>query len=138
MPRDRAETGGKNIPIETIHADWEMYLPSLKISPDSTRMAYMVRKGNKFAVIENGQISPTVDSIGKDTPIFSPDSKHMAYIAKKGAKWHIVLDGKENEGYEAAFVPVFSPDSSGWPMWPKREASSLSWWMVKREKHMTS
>ena len=101
----------KNIPLGKVQADWEMYVPSLKISPDSTRMAYMVRKGNKFAVIENGQISPTVDGIGKDTPIFSPDSKHVAYIAKKGEKWHVVRDGREGEGYEAVFAPVFSPDS---------------------------
>ena len=61
----------------------------------------MARKDKKFAVIENEQDIPAVDSIGKDTPFFSPDSKRMAYIAKKGAKWHIVLDGKESEGYDA-------------------------------------
>ena len=101
----------KNISLGKVYADWEMYVPSLRISPDSTRMAFMARKGNKFAIIENGQISPTFDSIGKDTPIFSKDSKHVAYIAKKGAKWLIVHDGKEGERYDAVFVPVVSPDS---------------------------
>ena len=101
----------KTISLGEMHTDWDMYIPSLKISPDSTRMAYMARKKNKFAVIENGRISPEFDGIGKDTPLFSPDSKHLAYIAKKGDQWHVVHDGRISEGYDAVFTPVFSPDS---------------------------
>ena len=101
----------KIISIDKIQGDWEMYVLSLRVSPNSTRVAYMARKGNKFAVIENGQISPEYDDIGKDTPLFSPDSKHLAYSAKKDAKWHVVHDSRVSEGYDAVSMPVFSPDS---------------------------
>ena len=101
----------KTFSIGRVQAEWEIYVPSLKISSDSTRIAYMARKNNKFAVIENGQISPEYDDIGKDTPLFSPDSKHLAYSVKKGAKWHVVHDSRVSEGYDAVSTPVFSPDS---------------------------
>jgi hypothetical protein len=48
----------KTISLGDMHSDWDMYIPSLKISPDSTRMAFMARKKNKFSVIENGKKSP--------------------------------------------------------------------------------
>ena len=96
----------------------------------------MARKNNKFAVVENGQISHEYDDIGKDTPLFSPDSKHLAYIAKKGAKWHVVHDSRVSEGYDAVSIPVFSPDSSGWLILPRKVTNSVSWWMEKRAKNM--
>jgi len=75
----------KVLPIGKVHSDWEIHTPSVKISPDSTRITYVTRKNKKFVVVENGRLSPEYDGIGKDTPVFSPDSKHMVYIAKKVA-----------------------------------------------------
>ena len=41
----------KTFSLGKVPVNWEIYAPSLNVSPDSKRMAYMARRNNKFAVI---------------------------------------------------------------------------------------
>lgn len=101
----------KTVSFGTAYTDWDVFAPSLVVGDDARGMAFVARKDKKYAVVTNGKISPSYDSIAKDTPLFSPDGKRAAYIAKRGDNWHVFLDGREGEGFEAAGKPVFSPDS---------------------------
>ena len=84
-----------------------------RVSPDSRRVAYMARVGNKWFVVVDGKEEKQYDSIMEGTPIFSPDSRRVAYGARVGNKQFVVVDGKEEKQYDGigAGTPIFSPDS---------------------------
>jgi len=86
---------------------------SLKVSPDSKRVAYVGRKGDKLFVVVNGEEGKGYDDIGFGSLIFSPDSKRVAYEAREGNKWFVVVDGEEGKRYDGIGVDtlIFSPDS---------------------------
>ncbi len=66
-----------------------------KVSPDSKRVAYGAKVGDKVLVVVDGKEGKPYHGIG--SLIFSPDSKRVAYGAKVGDKWLVVVDGKEGK-----------------------------------------
>ncbi len=94
---------------------------SLAISPDGTRLAYIIKKdNNKRAVIIDGVENSPYDSIVTKAPVFSPDGKRVAYIAGLTVgnghsgqnEYFIVLDGVQGKHYADIWPTImFSPDS---------------------------
>ncbi len=89
---------------------WEK--ESLKVSPDSKRLAYVARTGNKWFVVVDGKEEKQYDGLG--APLFSPDSTHVAYAAQMDNKQCVVVDGKEEKQYDGikAGTLLFSADST--------------------------
>jgi len=86
-------------------------------SPDSKRISYIARKGDKKFVVIDGKEEKHYDDI-LNYPVFSPDSKKLAYVAKAGSKEFVVIDGVENEKFDEIGRTdvregkvIFSPDS---------------------------
>jgi len=75
-----------------------VFTHSFTFSPDSKRVAYWAKAGDKeFAVVDGKE--------GKQYGLmyfltFSPDSKRVAYVAKAGLKYLVVVDGKEGKLYD--------------------------------------
>src|SRR5947209_4104094 len=96
------------------------------VSPDSSRVAFIVRHKDKFLVIENGKPGKEYDSIMRRSLSFSPDSKRFVYAARRGTDWFLVLDGVEQKiGAELVpnplnANPLFSFDSKRVAMVLKR------------------
>jgi hypothetical protein len=67
---------------------------SRTVSPDSTRVAYRAKTGNKWYVVVDGKEEKHYEGIAEGTPVFSPDSKRVGYAAYTTNKWLIVADGK--------------------------------------------
>ena len=78
-------------------------------SPNSQRMAYSARLGDKEFALIDGLKGKAYDAVS--LPAFSPDSQHVAYIAKEGGKAFIVIDGEEGKHYNEVSLPLFSADS---------------------------
>lgn len=79
-------------------------------SPDGSKIAFIIKKDLKEAVLLNGEMSPFYDKI--TFMVFSPDSRHFAYGAKVGIDMMVVLDGLPGKIYDWIFPPrFFSPDS---------------------------
>ncbi len=74
-------------------------MESLAVSPDSKRMAYAARRGDKLLVIVDGAEGKPYDGIGEGSLTFSPDSKRVAYMAKREGKWVVIVDGVEGKTY---------------------------------------
>ena len=72
---------------------------SFSASPDSKRVAYVAKAGDKWFAVVDGKEGKQYDRIGD--PKFSPDSKLVAYVAKAGDKWFAVVDGKEGKQYDS-------------------------------------
>lgn len=85
-------------PITSLDSGW---LPdSLKVSPDSNKVGYIVREqGSEFAVI-NRERHRKYQDIQDDMLYFSPNSLHVAYIAQQGRDNFLVLDGVEQQSYQ--------------------------------------
>ncbi len=84
---------------------------SSKVSPDSKRVTYVAREGNKLFAVVDREEGKKYDDIMKGTPVFSPDSKRIAYAAQMGNKWLVVIDGREEQQYDFVYNPIFSPDN---------------------------
>jgi hypothetical protein len=85
----------------------------IAVSPDYRHLAFVVKRGDKYAVVYDGTVGKEYDEIKINEPIFSPDSKRLAYIARSGNEWFAVVDGVEGKRYGMIFEDslVFSPDS---------------------------
>ncbi|MHB1000847.1 MAG: WD40 repeat domain-containing protein [Armatimonadota bacterium] len=85
----------------------------LCFSPDSRRLAYIARSGEKTLVVADGVAGKLFDSI--TSPLtFSKNSVHLAYIVEnyKVGKY-VVLDGKPGKKYDRIANNVtFSPDGN--------------------------
>lgn len=77
-------------------------------SPDSQRVAYAAKVGEKWFAVVDGKEEESYDHI-VDGPIFSPDSKRVAYVAEEVAiglftptilRQFVVVDGKEGKPYD--------------------------------------
>jgi len=85
-------------------------------SPDSKRMAYRARRGERLLWVLDGVELPPFDRpVDDDGPLhaFSPDSRRFAYSVKRGGKSAVVLDGAEGASYDKLHESGihFSPDS---------------------------
>jgi hypothetical protein len=80
------------------------------VSPDGRWAAWRTPRGNKWAVMLNGQRQAgEYDEVCSLT--FSPSGGHLAFMARTGKTWVPVLDGKEAaQRYEKVGRPVFSHD----------------------------
>ena len=80
-------------------------------SPDSRRVAYVAKRGQKFLVVVDNKAQAEFDDISVGAPIFSPDSRRVAYEAKRGGKWYVVVDGAEGKPFDMVTAVRFSPTS---------------------------
>jgi hypothetical protein len=78
-------------------------------SPDSSRLGYFVRRGDKSFAIVNGVEGPPFDGVASLS--FSPDSKHFAYSVQNGTTERVVEDGVPLPEHDGVSPAVFSPDS---------------------------
>lgn len=85
-------------------------------SPESSRVIYGARVGERWIVFEHGKSDP--DKCPKWNRVlengfsFSGNGAHMAYVAKREG-WYVVADGKENGPYEdLTSLPVYSKNGN--------------------------
>ena len=107
--REKVESVSERLVVK-VDSSWIQ--ASLKISPDSRRVAYVViEKGKQFVVVD-GEEGKQYDGIAEETPIFSPDSKRVAYTANVGKKCFVIVDGEEGKQYDVIVKDtlIFSPD----------------------------
>jgi WD40 repeat protein len=78
------------------------------LSDDGTRLACVLRRGNRCAVVVDGREEGEFDSVGGLA--LSPNGRHAAFSAERDNVWFVVIDGKETQRYAAVRGPVFSPD----------------------------
>jgi hypothetical protein len=85
---------------------------SIAFSPDSQRIVYGAKIGEKWKIVANGAEGKAYDDIKENSIAFSPDSQRLAYGAKIGEKWAVVVDGLEERRCNKIEGPItFSPDS---------------------------
>jgi hypothetical protein len=93
--------------------DFSSWIPkTFEVSPDSKRVAYVAKAGDKQVVVVDGEEGKQYDSILEGTPIFSLDSKRVVYGAQIGDKWLVVVDREEGKQYDGILegTLTFSPD----------------------------
>ncbi len=73
-------------------------------SPNSQRLAYAARRGNKQVVVVDGQDGQAYDAYGAGRLIFSPDSRRLAYAARLETDWRVIVDGVEEAKSYPAIV----------------------------------
>ena len=78
------------------------------VSADGRRLAYVLRRGKKFAVIADDKEIGEYDAVRHLS--FSAKGKHLGYAANRGNVWFAVINGKETEKYTSLSGPVFSPN----------------------------
>ena len=103
--QDNSQIGGANwvaveTPVAQMDSSW--IVSSLKVSPDSKRVACVAGMGDKQLVIVDGKEGKAYDDI--DDLIFSPDSKRVAYVAKAYNRGFVVVDAYEGTPYDSVVV----------------------------------
>ncbi|MEP6766014.1 MAG: hypothetical protein ABJB66_17000, partial [Gemmatimonadaceae bacterium] len=73
---------------------------AISFSPDGKRMAYVVRKDDKWLMVVDGVESAAFDDIELGAVSFSDDSRHVAFIGRRGGKSVVVHDGAEGKVYD--------------------------------------
>ena len=90
---------------------------TIEFSPDSQRVAYLLRGGGGISVVVDGKRKAEELGPLPQTPVFSPNSKRVAYVvARKTCIWAstkltVVIDGREGKGHNHVMYPEFSADS---------------------------
>ncbi|MEE8200108.1 MAG: hypothetical protein V3R29_02980 [Candidatus Acidoferrales bacterium] len=97
------------------------------VSPDGQRVAWRVKRGQKWVVMVNGEeLGAEYEKV--EWIIFSPNSQRLAYRAKRGDnRWVMVVDGEPGPEFEKVGDPSFSPDSQSLAYVAKRRKK---WVMV--------
>lgn len=80
----------------------------IRISPDTSKVAYKVRQGRQWSVMLGGMSGPGFDAI--DQIIFSPNKGKLAYRATQDGLSAAVLNQKSGSRYEAVDNLSFSPN----------------------------
>lgn len=106
------------------------YLLNLKASPDSTRIAYVLKDdaGYDYLVIAGpeGKTTETAyEYIRQDSFVFSPDGKHHGYKAYKGDKRVAVIDGSEGQEYDEIWWIFFSQDGERYAYKAKKDGQEI-------------
>jgi len=94
--------------------EYNTYPRSLKVSPDSRKLAVAAHDGEKGFVVVNGEEGPRYEYIAEAGISFSLDSRSLAYVAGNAEGMFVVLDGKKLKAYQSIkdAPPVFSPDGT--------------------------
>lgn len=109
----------------------------LTYSSDSSRYAYVARKGKAVFVVMNGKEGLAFDMVV--APMFSPDGKFLIYRARKAGKRFVVVadaEGKvirQHPSYEMVFQPVFTSDGKS-VAYGVKDGNQLIWKVEKLDK----
>ncbi|MGI8982731.1 MAG: hypothetical protein ACR2FY_26145 [Pirellulaceae bacterium] len=115
----RAISGNRYTTKETLILgtdDADQLLPgSLRVSPDGSRYAYVLKSGSSHKVMLDGKPHVTVPAVNLATMFFSTDGRHFLFAPTEGGKYFI--DGKENDVLGQSLSPkvhslVASDDAS--------------------------
>ena len=108
--------------------------PFYYVSPDSKRVAYLSRTGNKLSVLVDGKKENQYDNIWGADLIFSPDSKRLAYKARMRNKAFVVVDGEEGKQYYrlAAEPIIFDSSDSLHYLASKEDERGSYFYLVER------
>lgn len=80
-------------------------------SPDASRFAYVLKKGEQRQLVVDNNVDPLVDKLTFWS--FSPNSKHFAYTVKQNGKERAIIDGVPGPEYDGIFSPrFFTADSA--------------------------
>ncbi len=83
----------------------------MQFGPRGERFAYVVRRGDRQAVVLDGQEPRWFDRVGGGSLVFSPDGHHFGYIARNDWARFVVIDGARKHRYTMVGYLNFSPDS---------------------------
>ncbi|RJP37494.1 MAG: hypothetical protein C4548_14265, partial [Desulfobacteraceae bacterium] len=85
---------------------------AVAFSPDSMKLAYIVRQGEKFFVYVNQDRSPPFAFVDyRQGLMFSPDSEDLVYVASvDGKTGSLIKNGEPGEAYDEIKHVTFSPD----------------------------
>jgi hypothetical protein len=72
-------------------------LSSLVFSPDSSRLAFVVRTKKRFSVVLDGGEGRLYEKIIPGSLVFSDDGKHLAYVVQSGRKRAVPLLSRERQ-----------------------------------------
>ena len=106
------------------------YLLNLKTSPDSTRIAYVLKDDVAYDYLviagPEGKTTETAyESIRQDSFVFSPDGKHHGYKAYKGDKRVAVIDGSEGQEYDEIWWIFFSQEGERYAYKAKKDGQEI-------------
>jgi len=80
--------------------EFDEYGFDIVFSPDSQRVAYVAKRGEKDVAVLDGDESAEHEFVG--SYVFSPDSKRVAYEVQDGEKCHAVIDGIGGKEYDSS------------------------------------
>lgn len=90
----------------------EIYVNSLKISPDYMHIGYVSRIGGSFRVWLDGVSKKSYKGITQESPFFSPEKNRLAFIANEKDSMFVVVDNQEHKHYKRVDTLTFSPDGT--------------------------
>ena len=90
--------------------DYATTVYGLIFSPEGSRVAYKVRKNNKYYVVDGDRRGPEYDLI--TSMVFTPDGSRVAYDAYQSGKAFLVVGDTNGPPFDEVYSPSFSPDSS--------------------------
>lgn len=89
--------------------DYATTIYGLLFNPEGSKVAYKVRKNNKYYVMDGDRKGPEYDLI--TALVFTPDGSHVAYAAYQSGKAFIVVADVNGPAFDEVYSPSFSPDS---------------------------
>lgn len=99
--------------LAMINEDYD-FIDSIVFSSDGKKVAYRVKKDEKYFVAVNEKISKPYDMILEGSLVFSPNNQRLAYVAQERGGIFVVLGDKEDKfnakSYDEYYI-AFSPDS---------------------------
>jgi WD40 repeat protein len=87
-------------------------ITEIDLAPCGGGCAFMVRVGDKVAMVVNGKEETAYKYLASQFLAFSPDGKRWGYAAVNEGGFAPVLNGVEGKPYKWAGTITFSPDSS--------------------------
>ena len=88
--------------------DYATTIYGLLFNPEGSRVAYKVRKYNKYYVMDGDRKGPEYDLI--TSLVFTPDGSRVAYDAYQSGKAFLVIGDMSSPPFDEVYSPSFSPD----------------------------
>jgi dipeptidyl aminopeptidase/acylaminoacyl peptidase len=82
------------IVVDGVAGDAGGHIYDLRFSPDGRRWAATQSRGRQDAILLDGQILGTYDSVVPMTLAFSPDGRHLAAIVRDAGRDRLLIDGR--------------------------------------------